>query len=742
PVLGLGNVIPASSRIVPASHISQVAYRFNGIDYLSEDYYKADLSQITRTGYYTAWTQDKAFVHNGVIYAPFMLAFRHGYDDLRIAWVKSFDNGNTWTTPEILMDYHPQNPTLGWHCFSMGIVGNRLFMLVEERDVASKKMVRSFLYSRVMTKNFFVTGGISQSGNVVTVELEEHGLFVGDSISFSNSGISGVSGKMTVTSVLDANRFTVMNSKEQTITNNDSWLCATYFEDNQWQIQELSTFANSAGVAATHLHSFCPVNRSQFAFGFHNGDASPREIGFVKCSINWATGRVTTDKIILSETLSRAAAEPCLRYYKNKLFLTTRSQNPNVGSLLIRCDLNGENISSFNISTEKIHYTNMPFHIENDVIYMFAAERAENEWETGQSDKSGNRYRANRPRMFLLKHRLSDWGKPEKTEVQVISQGIYSGEAANSACGVGSIVYKDGILHCLFGDEDYRNSHSLTENARKANNAHIDSGYQPEIYSLRIVIDKQMAGVTDKPLRGADNLHLPVFRGTDGVRTVQSPVRFSEKVEFDNAVALAVATVGRILASSKAGADYAMYGTDYLNDANRLYLSSTHQANSQNGSTITLHNDKSEEGSIIDYRATAHKFLGGVHINTGVINTPPESAGNTEIVNAKWVNSQIEKNNTEKVLFSGSTQEPVSVQVSSLRGQIHVLASIRGVKRWDSFSLWSSNNTYIGASEYGGENADRNYGSLIRVSINDRTLTLTPTSTYLPTIKKIIHLGA
>ncbi|MDW0978163.1 endosialidase catalytic beta-propeller domain-containing protein, partial [Mannheimia haemolytica] len=206
PVLGLGNVIPASSRIVPASHISQVAYRFNGIDYLSEDYYKADLSQITRTGYYTAWTQDKAFVHNGVIYAPFMLAFRHGYDDLRIAWVKSFDNGNTWTTPEILMDYHPQNPTLGWHCFSMGIVGNRLFMLVEERDVASKKMVRSFLYSRVMTKNFFVTGGISQSGNVVTVELEEHGLFVGDSISFSNSGISGVSGKMTVTSVLDANR--------------------------------------------------------------------------------------------------------------------------------------------------------------------------------------------------------------------------------------------------------------------------------------------------------------------------------------------------------------------------------------------------------------------------------------------------------------------------------------------------------------------------------------------------------
>ncbi|MDW0883349.1 hypothetical protein P2L43_10150, partial [Mannheimia haemolytica] len=44
PVLGLGNVIPASSRIVPASHISQVAYRFNGIDYLSEDYYKADLS--------------------------------------------------------------------------------------------------------------------------------------------------------------------------------------------------------------------------------------------------------------------------------------------------------------------------------------------------------------------------------------------------------------------------------------------------------------------------------------------------------------------------------------------------------------------------------------------------------------------------------------------------------------------------------------------------------------------------
>lgn len=72
--------------------------------------------------------------------------------------------------------------------------------------------------------------------------------------------------------------------------------------------------------------------------------------------------------------------------------------------------------------------------------------------------------------------------------------------------------------------------------------------------------------------------------------------------------------VQKILAT---GDDYGMYGTDYLNGVNRLYLSSTHKANSQNGSTITLHNDKSEEGSIIDYRATAHKFLGGVHINTG-----------------------------------------------------------------------------------------------------------------------------
>ncbi|HDL1825876.1 TPA: hypothetical protein PW590_002493, partial [Mannheimia haemolytica] len=327
----------------------------------------------------------------------------------------------------------------------------------------------------------------------------------------------------------------------------------------------------------------------------------------------------------------------------------------------------------------------------------------------------------------------------EKTEVQVISQGIYSGEVANSACGVGSVVYKDGVLYCLFGDEDYRNSHSLTENARRANNAHIDSGYQPEIYALRIVLDKTLSGLTDRPLKGADNLHLPVFRGVNGVRTIQSPIEFDETTLFNKLASFVSMQVQKILAT---GDDYGMYGTDYLNGVNRLYLSSTHKANSQNGSTITLHNDKSEEGSIIDYRATAHKFLGGVHINTGVINTPPESAGNTEIVNAKWVNSQIEKNNTEKVLFSGSTQEPVSVQVSSLRGEIHVLASIRGVKRWDSFSLWSSNNTYIGASEYGGENADRDYGSLIRVNINDRTLTLTPTSTYLPTIKKIIHLGA
>ncbi|MDW0617951.1 endosialidase catalytic beta-propeller domain-containing protein [Mannheimia haemolytica] len=607
---GMGLVINVNRRRLPTGNIRNVAYRYNGIEYCSADYMRGDVAQITRTGHYTAWTQDKAFVHENVIYAPFMLGFRHGYDDMRIAWTRSFDGGATWDSPTILVDYHAQNPTLGYHCFSMGVVGNRLFMLVEERNVATEKLNNCYLYSRPMTVSRKVTGGIRQQDNRVTVTLENHGLFVGDYLSVTGSGIVGVSGETQVTEVIDANTFVVRNNTSQTTDNTtQEWRLGISFERNQWSIQELGKFERN-GHPATHIHSFSAVNNAEFLAGFHYGDGQ-REVGFLHFSVNWSSGRAAFTQRFLPDEIAQMQSEPCIKYVNGKVYMTTRSQSPTAPSLFVRCDITGQHIESFPLTQNAIHYSPLPFVMVDDVVYLFGTERAENEWETEQSDKSGNRYRFNRPRTMLMKFNLSDFGHSEKVSTQCVYQGIYAGESGSSACGVGSVIYYNGKLFYLFGDEDARNSHSQVENAKRANQAYIDAGYQPEIYCLRLTLSSSTSGIDDRLLRGADNLHLPVFRGTDGIRTIQCSLKFEELSEF-------VALKAKQILATSAG-DYAMYGTDFLSNVNRLYLSSSHKANASNGSLIIMHNEKSSKANAIEYKGDEHIFSGVTKLDKPVI---------------------------------------------------------------------------------------------------------------------------
>ncbi|HBL7285675.1 TPA: peptidase S74, partial [Escherichia coli] len=64
--------------------------------YASEDFIQGELFKITDTPWYNAWTQDKMFVYDNVIYAPFMAGDRHGVNNLHVAWVRSGDDGKTW----------------------------------------------------------------------------------------------------------------------------------------------------------------------------------------------------------------------------------------------------------------------------------------------------------------------------------------------------------------------------------------------------------------------------------------------------------------------------------------------------------------------------------------------------------------------------------------------------------------------------------------------------------------------
>ncbi|MGR6980798.1 endosialidase catalytic beta-propeller domain-containing protein [Testudinibacter sp. P27/CKL/0425] len=638
---GLGLVVNINHRQVPAANMHNVAYCYNGIEYVSPDFLRGDVAQITRTGYYTAWTQDKTFVHDNVIYAPFMLGFRHGYDDMRVAWVRSFDGGSTWDAPSILVDYHPNNPTLGYHCFSMGVLGNRVMAIIEERTVATKQLNKAFLYSRPMTISRKLVGGIRQDGTRVTVTLEGHGLFKGDHISFTGSGITGVSGDTEVKEVIDANTFVVHNESSQSANNEGhEWLCGISFERNNWSIQPLGNFERN-GNAVTHIHSFSPVTSAEFLTGFHYGDGT-RAIGFLHFTLNWATGKASYNQHFLSDEIARMRGEPCVNYYKRKVYITTRSQGVDTPALFLRCNLDGSALESFQLTQTAVHYTPLPFTIIDDVAYIFGTERAENEWETGVGDKSGNRYVGNRPRTMLMTVKLSDFGYAERVKTRCVYQGIYAGESGSSACGVGSVVYKDGTLFYLFGDEDARNSHSQVENAQNANNAHIDDGYQPDIYCLRLRLKTATSGYQKRPLAGADCLTLPVFRGVDGIRIVQCSTRFEELTEC---VALRVL---QMLASGRG--DYAMYGTDYLNDIKRIYLSSTHKANSNNGALIVLHNDKSDTPNMVEVKSENTRLAGVTIVDKLVIQAsrvPPELDNNQIFI-------QRENDTTLAVKFKGS----------------------------------------------------------------------------------------
>ncbi|PJG86225.1 right-handed parallel beta-helix repeat-containing protein [Conservatibacter flavescens] len=119
--------------------------------------------------------------------------------------------------------------------------------------------------------------------------------------------------------------------------------------------------------------------------------------------------------------------------------------------------------------------------------------------------------------------------------------------------------------------------------------------------------------------------------------------------------------------------------------------------------------------------------------------SPPEGDNSIKLATTEWVKNLTSK---EKVLWHGSSTNAVSINLNQQTGLIYILYSMRGFNKFDSFLLGDAHGTTIGHLEYGGENADRAYNSLIRLTVNNNTLTLTPEGHHIPTIKKVILIGA
>nr|WP_280113219.1 phage tailspike protein [Escherichia coli] len=425
--------------------------------YASEDFIQGELFKITDTPWYNAWTQDKMFVYDNVIYAPFMAGDRHGVNNLHVAWVRSGDDGKTWTTPEWLTDLHENYPTVNYHCMSMGVVRNRLFAVIETRTVRGNKLQVAELWDRPMSRSLRVYGGITKAANqqVAYIRITDHGLFAGDFVNFSNSGVTDVTGNMTVTTVIDKNTFTVTTQNTQDVDQNNEgryWSFGTSFHSSPWRKTSLGTIPSfvDGSTPVTEIHSFATISDNSFAVGYHNGDIGPRELGILYFSDAFGSPGSFVRRRIPAEYEANAS-EPCVKYYDGILYLTTRGTlSTQPGSSLHRSSDLGTSWNSLRFPNN-VHHSNLPFAKVGDELVIFGSERAFGEWEGGEPD---NRYAGNYPRTFMTRVNVNEWSLDNVEWVNVTDQ-IYQGGIVNSAVGVGSVCIKDNWLYYIFGGEDF-----------------------------------------------------------------------------------------------------------------------------------------------------------------------------------------------------------------------------------------------------------------------------------------------
>ncbi|HBD2295675.1 TPA: peptidase S74, partial [Escherichia coli] len=454
--------------------------------YASEDFIQGELFKITDTPWYNAWTQDKTFVYDNVIYAPFMAGDRHGVNNLHVAWVRSGDDGKTWTTPEWLTDLHENYPTVNYHCMSMGVVRNRLFAVIETRTVRGNKLQVAELWDRPMSRSLRVYGGITKAANqqVAYIRITDHGLFAGDFVNFSNSGVTGVTGNMTVTTVIDKNTFTVTTQNTQDVDQNNEgryWSFGTSFHSSPWRKTSLGTIPSfvDGSTPVTEIHSFATISDNSFAVGYHNGDIGPRELGILYFSDAFGSPGSFVRRRIPAEYEANAS-EPCVKYYDGILYLTTRGTlSTQPGSSLHRSSDLGTSWNSLRFPNN-VHHSNLPFAKVGDELIIFGSERAFGEWEGGEPD---NRYAGNYPRTFMTRVNVNEWSLDNVEWVNVTDQ-IYQGGIVNSAVGVGSVCIKDNWLYYIFGGEDFLNPWSIGDNNRKY--PYVHDGHPADLYCFRV----------------------------------------------------------------------------------------------------------------------------------------------------------------------------------------------------------------------------------------------------------------
>ncbi|MAX53468.1 MAG: hypothetical protein CMH22_15945 [Methylophaga sp.] len=503
----------------------------DSIEYPTSDYLNGEISKITSTPFYTTWTENKAFTFQNRIFVPFQMAHGHTYDTTRIAWVTSFDNGNTYSAPEIILDQHPNPSLYGYNVFAAGVKDSRFVMCVEERNVSDNSVNALYLYDRVLDWSANKSGGIDlvNGSSIATIHHPKHGLVSGDTVSFSGvkgDGVSGLSGDLTVVSVIDNDTFTVDKGTPSAVTVTDTgselWFLATSWYYNNYRITNMPLFPSDAtGLPLTHVHSFTdnPGTQELF-FGFHNGQGGPREVGVIRVSDFYGTP--TFEKRRIPAEFEASSGEPSVKIYGSKMYLTTRSQSTTVnGSAFLHSDDYGQTWTGHRFPGQ-IHYDPIPFVVHDGELFAFGTERRPDEWDT----PAINHFVQGRTRSFMMRVPVAnaeagDWSN---YTVTTLGYGIYAGEQPSSGSGVGSALLTDDAVYYFFGSEDYRIQTRYSLNTSSVDDEFIGHGYQPDIFAFRFPLSKR-AGKNDIVLRGVDTRTLGQYR-EGNLSRVLAPVNY------------------------------------------------------------------------------------------------------------------------------------------------------------------------------------------------------------------------
>lgn len=571
--------------------------------YVSEEFVQGELFKITDTPYYNAWPQDKAFVYENVIYAPYMGSDRHGVSRLHVSWVKSGDDGQTWSTPEWLTDLHPEYPTVNYHCMSMGVCRNRLFAMIETRTLAKNKLTNCALWDRPMSRSLHLTGGITKAANqrYATIHVPDHGLFVGDFVNFSNSAVTGVSGDMKVATVIDKDNFTVLTSNQQTSDLNNAgknWHMGTSFHKSPWRKTDLGLIPR-----VTEVHSFSAIDNNGFVMGYHQGDVAPREVGLFYFPNAFDNPAKYVRRQIPSE-YEPDAAEPCIKYYDGVLYLITRgTRSDRLGSSLHRSRDIGQTWESLRFP-HNVHHTTLPFAKVGDELIMFGSERAENEWEAGAPD---DRYKASYPRTFYARLNVNKWSADDIEWVNITDQ-IYQGGIVNSGVGVGSVVVKDSYIYYIFGGEDHLNPWTYGDNSAK--DPFKSDGHPSDLYCYKMKIGPDNRVSRDFRYGAVPNRAVPVFFDTNGIRTVPAPMEFTGDLGLGH-VTIRASTSRNIRSEVLMEGEYGFIGKSIPTDnpaGQRIIFCGGEGTSSTTGAQITLYGANNTDSKRIVYNGAEHLF--------------------------------------------------------------------------------------------------------------------------------------